>query len=221
MNASEWEASCNALEMLAAVRDRGASPRKFRLFGLACCRRRDDLIQDHRCRDALRLIERLAEGDRSAGREVEPLRDELEEMRLGRTSEGAAVSADDARVAAALLALLGDDDSMHEAAYRVAVNRGTGRSAYKAHPKLLREVMGNPFRPAPAIDPNWLAWERGLAEHLARTAYDGRAYDRLRILADALEDAGCGHAELLAHLRGPADGHVLGCWALDVLLGKA
>jgi hypothetical protein len=39
------------------------------------------------------------------------------------------------------------------------------------------------------------------------------------ILADALEDAGCADAGILAHLRslGP---HVLGCWALDLVLGK-
>ena len=42
---------------------------------------------------------------------------------------------------------------------------------------------------------------------------------RLPILADALEDAGCTSPELLDHLRGPGP-HVLGCWALDLLLMK-
>jgi len=54
---------------------------------------------------------------------------------------------------------------------------------------------------------------------LATTIYEERAFDRLPILADALEEAGYDSAELLAHLRGPGR-HVRGCWALDLLLGK-
>ena len=42
---------------------------------------------------------------------------------------------------------------------------------------------------------------------------------RLPILADALEDAGCGDVDILAHLRGPGP-HVRGCWAVDPLLGR-
>ena len=64
--------------------------------------------------------------------------------------------------------------------------------------------------------------------------------DRLIILADALEEAGCEHEVLLRHLRGwepdpdcvghnrpdvkgwiqSTKPHVRGCWALDLLLGK-
>src|SRR5262249_2865626 len=43
--------------------------------------------------------------------------------------------------------------------------------------------------------------------------------DRLAVLADALEEAGCLSADLLAHLRGPGP-HVRGCFALDLILGK-
>jgi hypothetical protein len=42
---------------------------------------------------------------------------------------------------------------------------------------------------------------------------------RLAVLSDALEDAGCDNADLLAHLRGFGP-HTLGCWALDLILGK-
>jgi hypothetical protein len=42
---------------------------------------------------------------------------------------------------------------------------------------------------------------------------------RLAVLADTLEDAGCTHAELLGHLRGPGP-HVRGCWAVDLVMGK-
>jgi hypothetical protein len=43
--------------------------------------------------------------------------------------------------------------------------------------------------------------------------------ERLPVLADALEDAGCDDRALLGHLRGPGP-HVGGCWALDLILGK-
>jgi hypothetical protein len=43
--------------------------------------------------------------------------------------------------------------------------------------------------------------------------------DRLAILADALEDAGCDNTDILSHLRGQGP-HVRGCWVVDLLLGK-
>src|SRR5262249_51352607 len=91
---------------------------------------------------------------------------------------------------------------------------------------LLRHLVGNPFRPAPRVDPAWLAWNGGTVAKLAREAYQHRSLParylhpaRLGLLADALEDAGCPAAELLGHLRGPGP-HVRGCWALDLVLEK-
>jgi hypothetical protein len=43
--------------------------------------------------------------------------------------------------------------------------------------------------------------------------------DRLAVLADALEDAGCDDAVLLDHLRGPGP-HVRGCFVVDLLTGR-
>ncbi len=86
--------------------------------------------------------------------------------------------------------------------------------------RLLREFFGNPFRPAPAIDPSWLAWNGRLVSRLAHDAYDRRRFEELPVLADALEEAGCDEADLLGHLRGPGP-HARGCWALDLLLGKS
>jgi hypothetical protein len=79
----------------------------------------------------------------------------------------------------------------------------------------VREIVGNPFRPV-ALDPMWLTAD---VLALARGIYDERAFDRMPILADALQDAGCNSADLLSHLREPGE-HVRGCWALDLLLGK-
>ena len=64
-----------------------------------------------------------------------------------------------------------------------------------------------------------LAWGSGIVQRLAQAIHEDRAFDRLPILGDALEDAGCLDAELLSHLRSPGP-HVRGCWAVDLILGK-
>jgi hypothetical protein len=83
---------------------------------------------------------------------------------------------------------------------------------------LLRDVF-NPFRSVLDVDPACLAWQGGTVRRLARTIYEERAFDRLPILADALEEAGCEAADLLAHCRSGGE-HVRGCWAIDLLLGQ-
>jgi hypothetical protein len=80
---------------------------------------------------------------------------------------------------------------------------------------LLREVLGNPFRPV-TVDPAWLT---PTVVALAAGIYADRAFDRLPILADALQDAGCDLADIHAHCRGPGP-HVRGCWVVDLVLGK-
>ena len=83
---------------------------------------------------------------------------------------------------------------------------------------LVRDIIGNPFR-AIAVNPTWLTWNDGTVTRIAQTIYDDRAYDHFPILADALEDAGCDNADILAHCREPGE-HVRGCWVIDLLLGK-
>jgi hypothetical protein len=91
---------------------------------------------------------------------------------------------------------------------------------------LLRCLFGSPFRPLRPLDPGWLTWNNGVIPILAQAIYEERSLPegtldpaRLAVLADALEDAGCTEAELLAHLRGPGP-HVRGCHAIDALLGR-
>jgi hypothetical protein len=54
---------------------------------------------------------------------------------------------------------------------------------------------------------------------LARAIYEARDWAALGPLSDALEQAGCDDAALLAHLRSPGS-HARGCWVIDLLLGK-
>ena len=82
----------------------------------------------------------------------------------------------------------------------------------------LRDIFGNPFRPAP-LDPTWLRWNEDTIPRLAQAIYDERRFQDLPILADALEEAGCTSGDILEHCRGPGP-HVSGCWVVDLLLGK-
>jgi hypothetical protein len=83
---------------------------------------------------------------------------------------------------------------------------------------LLRDIFGNPFR-FPRIDAAVLGWNGGTLVKLAQTIYGDRAFDRLPILADALEEAGCDNANILNHCRSEGP-HVRGCWVLDAILVK-
>jgi hypothetical protein len=89
------------------------------------------------------------------------------------------------------------------------------REEEAAQAALLRDIFGNPFRPV-SVEPTWLS---STVTALATGIYADRAFDRMPILADALEEAGCDNIDVLNHCRGPGP-HVLGCWVVDLLLGK-
>jgi hypothetical protein len=114
---------------------------------------------------------------------------------------------------------------------RVAVSRVVERIRTKAmnqaSRRALREltwplrcIFGNPFGPPPALVGEILAYQGGAARRLAESIYAGRRFADLPVLADLLEEAGLTDAALLGHLRGPGP-HVLGCHALDAVLGKS
>jgi hypothetical protein len=89
---------------------------------------------------------------------------------------------------------------------------------FRTQIELIRDLFGNPFR-CVTVDPSWLTYRNGTVSKLAATIYEERAFDRMPLLADALEDAGCTDPSILDHLRGPGP-HVRGCWVVDLLLGK-
>ncbi len=82
---------------------------------------------------------------------------------------------------------------------------------------LLRDIAGGTGRPA--VSAPWLTWGGGTLVKFARAIYEGRRFDDLPILADALEDAGCPDDELLQHCRGGGP-HARGCFVVDLLLGR-
>ncbi|MCE9566330.1 MAG: hypothetical protein K8U57_30265 [Planctomycetes bacterium] len=99
-----------------------------------------------------------------------------------------------------------------------ACSHGNGAGDFKylvAEAGLVRDIFGNPFRPV-TVDPAWLT---STVLQLAGGIYEDRAFARLPILADALQDAGCDNDDVLNHCRQP-DEHVRGCWVVDLVLGK-
>lgn len=85
------------------------------------------------------------------------------------------------------------------------------------NPNFLRDIFGNPFRPV-TFDPSW---RTSSAISLAQSMYDTRDFAAMPILADALEEAGCDHPDVLTHCRDGKQVHVRGCWVVDHVLGKS
>jgi hypothetical protein len=208
--------------------------RKLRLFGCACCRQVWHLLTDGRSRRAVEVGERFANGLAGAR---ERARAEAEaaaaftaaerELRR-RIRAGGASPADYAacHAAQAVVIALSAGHAVKAAQSVVRCTRvAVEWAAFDEHERwmlgqcaLVREVFGNPFRPAP-VDPSWPAWNDGAAVRLARAIYDERRFGDLPVLADALEEAGCRDEAILAHCRGPG-GHVPGCWVVDAVLGR-
>jgi hypothetical protein len=80
--------------------------------------------------------------------------------------------------------------------------------------ELLREVYGNPYRPAP-FD---ASWRTSTVLALARPMYATGDFGAMPILADALQEAGCEGEAILSHCRAPEQVHARGCWVLDHVL---
>jgi hypothetical protein len=192
------------------------SRRKTRLLACAACRQAWHEVRDERCRDELRAAEQLADGG-------------ISDLALQAASLGAELAYEDARKSAgsevlrlyAAISLTAGDlfPSDVEAIFRAIVDLAPFRKgdARAAQANLIREIVGNPFRRI-TFDVRWFTTDVRL---LAEWVYAANAFDRLPILADALQDAGCDSDDLLSHLRDPHATHVRGCWALDLVLGKS
>jgi hypothetical protein len=96
-------------------------------------------------------------------------------------------------------------------------------AAMAAQSALLRDLLGPlPFRPLPSVAAGMLRWNGGCVVKLAAAIYESREFtpERMGVLADALEEAGCTDQDILGHLREPGAVHVRGCHLVDLLLGK-
>jgi hypothetical protein len=214
LDEADWLECTRPDVMLAFLRGK-ATERKLRLFAVACCRWIGAGLVPDETREAVEVAERLAEGQATA-EEAAGVRAVLEES-LNTGTFAAGIEAVAARAASAAL----DPDPVDAAQYGArigVVGHAVSRPARQEKTELVREVFGNPFRPA-VVEEAWLAWGGGVVARLAWAVDDEGAWDRLPVVADALEEAGCTDAELLGHLRGPGP-HVRGCWAVDRILAR-
>jgi hypothetical protein len=248
MTEAEWLACAEPSRLLASLfsrtrRDKAAGDERFRRFAIACCRRVAEVLAfgdtyaldcleiyaTSRLREALlkaRRFHRPAANDASRALSAVSGADGVTRLRAQARSlaTSAVWTCTKSKSTQAAMAY-------REAAAAMATIKVLGAPIPDSHPYnqwlapdpaelamqacFLRDIFGNPFRPV-TIAEDWLT-PTVLA--LAQGNSEDSAFDRLPILADALEDAGCNNAEVLHHCRGPGP-HVKGCWVIDALLSK-
>jgi hypothetical protein len=207
---------------------RPVDDRKLRFFALHCCRLAWPALVDDRSRRAVEVAEREMVGRATsvelagAVREAAAAREEIAAL-YDRDPVAANLGARIAANVAAWVVARGFDQGIlakvrDSLAFRQIIPDRVGTIAFVGeYARALRDVFGNPFRPV-ALDP---AWRTSDVLALARGIYAERAFDRMPILADALQDAGCANEEVLAHCRDAKQEHVRGCWVVDLLLRQA
>jgi hypothetical protein len=203
---------------------RGASARKKRLFGCACCYRAWHLLPDARCKTAVRVAERFADGDATAealDTAHRSARAIIERFRVvNRRGPGTSAEESFLGTSACSGVAYSDPDSSRWTWNDIADTLLGAGSKWHAELdaicQIIRDVFGNPFRRT-ALDPAWLGSD---VRALAAGIYAGRDFGAMPILADALQEAGCTSDEVLNHCRDPKHTHARGCWLVDQLLGK-
>jgi hypothetical protein len=230
MTEAEWLASADPEAMLEFLEGK-VSERKLRLFACACCRRIWPLLTDADSRHAVEVSERYADGrarmrDLAGALTLAAARGGEAALAaysaasrnpgqsVGTASEAALDAVAGAAVQEARAAGVAPTNEAWEGV-RATANRARAAEA-REQAALLRDIAGNPFRPVTA-EPSWRAWHGGTVTRLAEAIYEQRRFGDLPILADALEEAGCSRADVLAHCRGPG-AHVPGCWVVDAVL---
>jgi anti-anti-sigma factor len=180
--------------------------RKRRLFAVACGRRIGHLLGSAACRRAMEVAEAHADGGATDA-----------ELAAADAEASAAVAdaEEHGRLTAATAAAGATADPDAGRAARRAAAWAGEVDGPAPQLSLVEDVFGDPFR-ATRFDPPWLTPAvRDLAWRIDNEA----DFDRMPELAAALAAAGCDDRELLAHGATPA-GHVRGCWAVDLVLGR-
>lgn len=226
MTEAEWLTATDPQPMLEHVRAVRLDPR-LRRFSVECCRRVRYLIVEEEFQAAAAAGEAFADDPRNRKDTIRPMASAVSagwrRIRFG------PMPADPRQVRAAHAAVATCSSTDWNAAWNAS--RAAAQAMNAADPDaydeaelqhqagLLRCIFGNPFRPAPEVEPAWLTWFGGIVPRLAQAVSRDGTFDRLAVLADALTEAGCTDAAILGHLRGPGP-HCRGCWVVDLLAAK-
>jgi hypothetical protein len=248
MTADEWLTSTRPDAMLKAITAK-ASGRKHRLIACAICRLVEDRIPDPRLTAAVGAAEQYAENRlgiddfRTAAGAVElafarisaPLPWDDDPLTQPGYEEYVAAAA--AQGATLDNPVTGADQALQWAGQLAELTAPTLTQGHAADQfrsaacEIVREIIGPLAHPLVLMS-GWLlryaggpaaafrSRISGTARGIAEAVADESAFDKLPILADALEDAGLDDRPVLDHLR-HGTGHARGCWALDLVLGRA
>jgi hypothetical protein len=210
MNEALWLACRKPATMLAYLGER-LSDRKSRLFCVACCRTLPHLLADQEAVFALECGERWADGLGAEGELVQSV------APFYRAAEGRQRN----DLMLSLNYALRFDDRQEEVIGLIARENLEARSSvtsirdalirsYTLQADLLRDIVGNPFRPVvpPAHVPTDIV-------QLAEAQYGGQ--DVAFALHDAFLEAGL--PELAEHFQAGTR-HPKGCWVVDMVLGR-
>jgi hypothetical protein len=208
----EWTTSEDPDLLLEAAKSLKWLPaRKARLFSAGCFR----LVWDKITADDIRLAVEMS--DARADKKIS--QQELERHRYPMTKASEFVRS---WLAVAIQSLATSNLNPGHVAHQVRAATensvyGFSRRGVPCQPQadLVREVVGNPFRPV-TFDQQWRTSD---TVGLAQAIYDDKAFERMPILADALMDAGCEEEQIIGHCRGVGP-HVRGCWVVDLVLAK-
>ena len=244
LNAEEPNSLLSYLQQHQVITRVPGGRRRLALFACACCRQVWNLFDNEPCRRAVEVSERAAEGQASR-QELEAAEEEAEAFYRERERGTRAVVTDPsspqrwtalaannlAQAARCAASRRFSVQSAHTTAYSTAfalfllsqrdeAGGKARRDLMARQARLVRCIFANPFRPLPDIDPAWLARNGGAVRKLAASIHAERRFGDLPVLADALEEAGCTDQDILRHCRGGGE-HALGCWVLNLLLGKS
>jgi hypothetical protein len=230
MTESEWLTCPYVHELLDYKGEKRRSGRKLRLFAVACCRRGWEALIDLRSRRAVEAHEAYADGliDKET---LAAIASEAKGVPYNEAVHGSNRPSHASNNAAWAVAKFGVslrvEDVAHDMGdavdawttdpHAIYMDHGSGDES-KVQANLFRDIFGNPFQ-TKTIDPAWLKWNNGTIPILAGAIYEEKAFDRLPILGDALEEAGCIDRDILDHCRGEGM-HARGCWVVDAILGR-
>jgi hypothetical protein len=203
--------------------------RKARLLVVAALRRLWDRIPDRRSREALEIAEAAAEDrNQTMFAHAERMARQAWQDTQVPNADGHCEHTWGSMIAYSVLRAVHHDQLVLEDFFYIGYEwdntldeiptpQGGKNSTVQAlHLALFRDIFPNPFRPV-AFAPAWLT---PTVTALAAAIYADRAWDRMPVLAVALEEAGCGDARVLGHCRDyPV--HARGCWVVDAILGKS
>jgi hypothetical protein len=227
MTEAEWLHCREPDEMLSHLRHRKPpirpTERKLRLYGCACCRRIWPKLMNPLDRQIVEGVERFVDGSATKAEFAAILAAAEQDYRREIAQRGDPRDwLDSGRVAVSYLTEWKTERNSTEFLMTwlhrycsASVPRRNTRGEKRQQCILLRDIVGNPFRYARIST----TCRTATVVTLAQAIYEDRTFDRLPILADALEDAGCTNAEVLNHCRQEGV-HVRGCWVVDLLLNK-